>query len=206
MKKMILSISLFTALAMSLPAQVTREQADTIVLEYLQNEVTTPYTLYVNVNLPSEEGIAITTSNEETCKAKYACWAYYLNESEAVRCRYLFVKENDGNLLEVIAHNDSGLDDLSSWELLSPVGLIDRERENVLVYPNPTTGQLRIDNGEWKIDNVEIYDVMGRKQTIIINCQLSIINSIDISHLPAGIYFIKLQTQTETITKKVIKN
>jgi len=77
--------------------------------------------------------------------------------------------------------------------------------QNIVIYPNPTTGELKIENGELKIENVEIYDVYGRRQKIILNSQFSILNSIDISHLSAGIYFIQIETEKETITKKVVK-
>jgi len=39
----------------------------------------------------------------------------------------------------------------------------------------------------------------------IINYQLSIINSIDISHLSAGIYFVKIRTEAGEVVKKVVK-
>jgi len=80
---------------------------------------------------------------------------------------------------------------------------------NLVVYPNPTKGKLIIDNGQWTnnvrpepIDNVEIFDVFGKKQLSIINYQLSIVNSIDISHLPNGIYFLKIDNRMI----KIIKN
>jgi len=75
----------------------------------------------------------------------------------------------------------------------------------ILLYPNPTTGQLIIENGELIMENVEIFNVMGQKQKTIVNYQLSIVNSIDISHLSAGIYFVKIQTEKGEIIKKVIK-
>ena len=34
---------------------------------------------------------------------------------------------------------------------------------SVSVYPNPTTGELRIENGELRINSVEIFDVFGRE-------------------------------------------
>ncbi|MCL2511642.1 MAG: C10 family peptidase [Bacteroidales bacterium] len=68
------------------------------------------------------------------------------------------------------------------------------------VYPNPTSGELIIENGELKIENVDIYDVMGKK--IIFNFQLSTFN---LTHLPNGIYFIRIQTEDKVITKKVVK-
>ena len=70
------------------------------------------------------------------------------------------------------------------------------------IYPNPTSGELRIENGELRITNVEIFDVYGKRHEgakarkgegeIVLN----------ISHLPAGIYFLRIDGQTV----KVIKN
>ena len=39
-----------------------------------------------------------------------------------------------------------------------------QEVSEITVYPNPTTGQLRINNGACPIVEVEVVDVMGRKQ------------------------------------------
>ena len=84
------------------------------------------------------------------------------------------------------------------------------------VWPNPTTGELRIENGELRtaapvgassaklINNVEIYDVYGRKQLSIINCQLSI-DKIDISHLQPGIYFVRVVFEGGSSVKKLVK-
>jgi len=73
------------------------------------------------------------------------------------------------------------------------------------IYPNPTTGELIIDNGQLTIINVDLFDVLGKKQLSIINCQLLIVK-MDISNLSNGIYFIKIETEEGTVTKKVIKH
>ncbi|MDR0205726.1 MAG: T9SS type A sorting domain-containing protein [Bacteroidales bacterium] len=75
------------------------------------------------------------------------------------------------------------------------------EKENIVIYPNPTTGQLRITNYELRIENVEVFDVCGKKQKIESREQ----NEIDITNLQAGIYFIKIKTEKGTISKKIIK-
>ena len=75
--------------------------------------------------------------------------------------------------------------------------------EEVLVYPNPTTGELRIENGELRIMDIEVFDIYGR------NCHVSRVagheNNINISHLSAGIYFVKITTETVQVVKKVVK-
>ena len=79
------------------------------------------------------------------------------------------------------------------------------EEVNIAVYPNPTSGELRIENGELGIKSIEIFDVSGRKQFSIFNFQFSIFNSINISHFPAGIYFVNIKTEKGVVTKKVVK-
>ena len=82
------------------------------------------------------------------------------------------------------------------------------KRENkdlsILVYPNPTTGELTMDNEQLTIRSMELYDVTGKKQFSILNCQLSI-EKIDISNLAKGIYFLKITTEKGVVAKKVIK-
>jgi hypothetical protein len=198
-KKIIVSMSLLIAWAALLPAaNITREQANAIVQDYAQ---TLSGLLYFNAGDPSEEGITITTFNEETVRAKYACWAYCLNESEPAQRRYLFVKEDGSSLLEVIASNDlSELDD--SWVATdTPTGLAAGEGKSMkLLYPNPVGDLLTIPcNGDQA--RVEIYDLKGtRLFSGLLSgkdaCQLNV------SFLNAGVYMVNVSGETY----KMIKN
>jgi len=69
------------------------------------------------------------------------------------------------------------------------------------VYPNPTTGQLTIDNGQLTIENVEIYNILGQKQKIIVHYPLSIVHSIDVSHLAKGMYYLRIAEKTVRFVK-----
>ena len=60
-------------------------------------------------------------------------------------------------------------------------------------------------NGECLVINVEIFDMMGR--SVLRHCEQSeAIQTIDISELPAGVYFAKIHTEKGTVTQKFIKN
>ena len=72
----------------------------------------------------------------------------------------------------------------------------------VKVYPNPTSGKLKIENGTSEIEDVAIYDIFGKIQKIE-NWKTE--NTIDISHLPAGVYFVKISTEVGEVTRKVLK-
>jgi len=67
------------------------------------------------------------------------------------------------------------------------------------IYPNPTKGKLTIVSDNAGTMPVQIYDIYGRE---IINSPLSIVNSIDISHLSNGLYFLKMGNKTVKIIKE----
>jgi len=73
----------------------------------------------------------------------------------------------------------------------------------IQVYPNPTTGELKIENGELKIIGVEVFDVYGRK--CLVSCVTRHENHFDISDLPNGICFVKITTENGVVVKKVVK-
>jgi hypothetical protein len=101
------------------------------------------------------------------------------------------------------------------------VGIAEKQPIELLkVYPNPTHGELTIDNGELTINNVEIFDIYGRKYEIPRFARNDGENSppcmegwqpkadgvvLNISHLPAGIYFLKIDTEKGSSMQKVIK-
>ena len=77
--------------------------------------------------------------------------------------------------------------------------------ENITLMPNPTTGQLRIENGELRVENVEVFDVFGRILSSHHLIPTSSHHQIDISHLPSGLYFVKISTSVGQTIKKVVK-
>ena len=84
----------------------------------------------------------------------------------------------------------------------------DYELPEIVVFPNPTTGELTITNNELGSElnsgtNVEIFDIYGRKQEAESRRQKAEGEMvINISNLAAGIYFLKIDGQMV----KVIKN
>jgi uncharacterized protein YfbU (UPF0304 family) len=98
-------------------------------------------------------------------------------------------------------NNENNLTVLRSYTL--PVS------ENITLVPNPTTGELRIEvagqarnDGKLQMINVEVLDVYGRKLPLHFGEGWGEVN---ISHLPAGVYFMKINTESGDIVKKVVK-
>jgi hypothetical protein len=72
--------------------------------------------------------------------------------------------------------------------------------ENISIYPNPATAQLSI-NSDLKIERIEIMNVMGKTVKTIVNPS----NTVDVSELTVGVYFLQVQTDKNVVSKKFIK-
>ncbi|MCL2131677.1 MAG: leucine-rich repeat protein [Lentimicrobiaceae bacterium] len=89
---------------------------------------------------------------------------------------------------------------------ISNVGIINYElgSMNYIVYPNPTTGKITVESYKvYKVESVEVYDVVGRKYNVGAKHVLpddEIV--IDISHLANGLYFLKIDGKMVKIAKQ----
>jgi len=85
---------------------------------------------------------------------------------------------------------------------------INNYSSTLFIYPNPTKGKLQVTTNKGINPLVvEVYDIYGRKQKAESRKQKAEREiEIDISALQAGIYFVKIYTESEVVTKKVIKN
>ena len=86
------------------------------------------------------------------------------------------------------------------------VGIVETHNcASLRVYPNPTTGELTINNEQLTINDVEVFDIYGRKQSSHHQILSSSHHLINIAHLPSGIYFVKISTEAGEVVKKVVK-
>lgn len=69
--------------------------------------------------------------------------------------------------------------------------------KQIVIYPNPVSDKVYI-KGE-KISEAEMYSMDGKKMNISVNGD----QSIDVSHLPKGVYLLKLKIKNEITTRKL---
>src|SRR5690606_32633394 len=77
-----------------------------------------------------------------------------------------------------------------------PLSLSKESLNNFIVYPNPTSGVVYIE-GNKSQDEYIVYSVIGEKILTAKNT-----NEIDLSHLPKGVYYLKIGNSTRKIVKK----
>ncbi|MBO6605226.1 T9SS type A sorting domain-containing protein [Psychroserpens sp.] len=78
--------------------------------------------------------------------------------------------------------------------------------ENISIFPNPAKDVLNIlSNTSIQLENATIYDVRGRK-VLSQDLSTSTFNTINVEQLNSGVYFIQLNAENATTSKKFIVN
>lgn len=95
-----------------------------------------------------------------------------------------------------------------SWSLENDCDLVTNIREikehSLLFYPNPVTNQLHIQNNEFNITHIQIFDITGRTMMAITPQNESEI-VLNLKSLHAGIYFVRATLNGNYVTEKIIK-
>ena len=198
-------------------AQITREQANEIILEYIiDEELRTDYLLLYTIdNLSNAEEITtITNYNNETFSVGYPCWAYYINEWYDVNGpyfrRYLFVNKADGNILEIKTRKDFGPSNpsLENWQLIYSAisGLPNINSElGIFYFPNPVNDFLEI-TCEKDFEYIVIFDLQGKKILQETSKKHESIQKFDVSSLHKGFYIVNIFDTTKKILSfKILK-
>lgn len=93
------------------------------------------------------------------------------------------------------------LDDIKITKIITTGIKNNALADAITLFPNPSTGLLNINNVE-AISTIEVYNVIGDK--VYSNKLDKGNNSIDLSNLANGSYFVKINSNNNVMTKKVV--
>lgn len=79
-----------------------------------------------------------------------------------------------------------------------------RDPENILLYPNPSSGVFYFDHQHYQLDSWSVLSISG--STLLESERGFNSGVVDISHLPQGVYFLKAVNHDRIVTQKLIKN
>ena len=96
-----------------------------------------------------------------------------------------------GNPIELNSENNAPCDVLSTEEF---------SIQDVAIYPNPASDIINI-NSSRSINRIEVYNSLG---ALIL--QVNDTHKINVSNFDSGIYFLRISSNTRSITKKIIKH
>ncbi|MDD3281735.1 MAG: leucine-rich repeat protein [Bacteroidales bacterium] len=114
---------------------------------------------------------------------------------------YTFEQWSDGNSdnpRTVIVSSDTSFTAIFKYK----VSIEEKDIDNNLnLYPNPSSNQFTLDNGQELMKEVFLYDVIGRKvKHLPVNAPST---TVDVSDLPNGIYVVKISTASGVLVRKV---
>jgi endonuclease I len=94
------------------------------------------------------------------------------------------------------------IDDLT-WTCYTTLSIPEENLKNLTIYPNPTNGNTLYFNVTKEV-TIKMYNVLGKLiKTNKINLKN---NEIDISSFKTGVYLLKINSENQFITRKIIKN
>ncbi|WP_407557532.1 T9SS type A sorting domain-containing protein [Winogradskyella sp. 4-2091] len=113
----------------------------------------------------------------------------------------------DENSAVILSGGDFASSESVTFNAKELLGINDFDLSNAIkVYPNPINEMINIEltnlNSEVKYS---IFNTLGQ-EIINGNLESNIVNQVNVSAYQSGVYFVKLTSGTNTITKKLIKN
>ena len=116
----------------------------------------------------------------------------------AENIQYACVDDISEEYDEVLFHMSPGI--LPSIEC--NLGVLNHEFDNgITMFPNPTKGVVYIEALNIEIQEIIVFDINGREVYVSNNYN----NTIDISFLTNGIYFLQLKNNFKSFIKKISK-
>lgn len=85
----------------------------------------------------------------------------------------------------------------------NPLAVTDFEINGINIYPNPTTDYINFSLKGLENTPVSIIDLNGK---LIVNTKISTDNSINVTSLNTGVYFVQLEVEKQTVSYKFVKN
>ncbi|MDC0304126.1 lamin tail domain-containing protein [Flavobacteriales bacterium] len=94
----------------------------------------------------------------------------------------------------------------TSYDTLSvsdiTVGIVQEKIEETKVSPNPSTGIFTVNVPDQSNIQVSVYDALGKLVTA--SNEIGFFN-LDLSDVPVGVYILRLDTESGTLTKKLVR-
>ena len=146
----------------------------------------TGYDLYFNNELVANNTKELTYSTEKTDDFYFVeVVALYDNKKSVGAVKTSYKEENGNDTTNVISNYEN----------------------NIKIYPNPVNDRLYVETQTLtQTLTIEIYDIYGRTQNLRNSETQKLRNSIDVSNLKSGVYFVKVRTEEGDIVKRIIKN
>lgn len=124
----------------------------------------------------------------------------YLWTMDFVNDSIALIGGHEGVVVRLNINQLSKIDTSDSTNAISKL----QQNESVRIFPNPSTNEVNI-HSTTSMVQVELLDATGILIKQVVNPPSPKTVQINLKSLPKGIYFLRIETGNETITKKIIK-
>ena len=140
-----------------------------------------------------------------------SCGPFTFNSDEVISVDYAlnFAWADTGTAFTSVTENMENVSDIIEWyengnfPSSYSYGISDNQStQDLLIYPNPVSNELFI-RGLKGNENIEIYDAIGRKIDIVKHS--GEINPININSQMSGIFFLRIKSENQIRTFKIVK-
>ena len=146
---------------------------------------------------PYENNVTI----QETFTLPIECYNFNLYDSVGNGGGSIVVYDSESNI--ILNSNGDYDDGISAYFTTNGVlGTSDNVLNNLIIYPNPASSILNIDNAE--NSTIEVFDLLGR--IILSRSNISLKEQINVSTLNSGTYLIRISNENKVVTDKFIIN
>lgn len=135
-----------------------------------------------------------------------SCYSFIIYDSygDGICCSYgegYYKLETDSEVL-IYEGGEYGPNEETNFKVLSTLSTSVFKDSSVSIYPNPTNSVINIQTDISNDLKVSLYDITGKKLYEGTMVNESIIN---LSKFANGVYFVKIDNENQSITKKVVK-
>lgn len=106
------------------------------------------------------------------------------------------------NLQNISYYRVKQLDLNGNFTYSKTVSVQQQTSAKFIVYPNPSNGVIYVNNHQWELASVVIYNAMGVE--VYSNNQYTNNSAIDVKNLTQGVYFLQHQSVTGKQTQRII--
>jgi len=125
------------------------------------------------------------------------------NNLEVGNINFYSVNTNENVYYRLRAYNGSGISSNSETISVNITNIEYLKDFGISIYPNPTSNNLILEFSNNKINSIKIFDMTGKQ--VIEKTEIRQNEMIDLSNFDSGIYNIRIFTDNETLTTKILK-
>ena len=72
---------------------------------------------------------------------------------------------------------------------------------SIQLYPNPVVNELNVITSNSEFNKIKVYSLLGNT---VLTSEISVNNTLDVSKLSSGVYFVEISNGSERTVKKIV--